>query len=99
MVQQLCNIISDQCGNNITLEYVRQLFKYMPSFLKQYPTCTVENLCDMDTSSPKVSWLSRCTAEPLLKDTLNKGHHTFNLSIKDKFCGPYRTMAIRTTSL
>ena len=24
---------------------------------------------------------------PLLKDTLNKGHNTFNLSIKDKFCG------------
>ena len=28
--------------------------------------------------------------EPLLKDTLNKGH----LSIKDKLCGPYRTMDI-----
>ena len=41
----------------------------------------------------------------LLKDTLNKGHNTFNLFIKDKFCGPYRTMAIsfhllkKTTSL
>ena len=45
------------------------------------------------------------TLGPLLKDTLNKGHNTFNLSIKDKFCGPYRTMAIqfyllkRTTSV
>ena len=43
--------------------------------------------------------------EPLLKDTLNKGHNTFDLSIKDKFCGPYRTMVIqfyllkRTTSV
>ena len=27
--------------------------------------------------------------EPLLKDTPNKGHNTFSLSIKDKFCGPY----------
>ena len=34
-------------------------------------------------------------SEPLLKDTLNKGHNTFDLSIKDKFCGPYRTMAIQ----
>ena len=34
-------------------------------------------------------------SEPLLKDTLNKGHNTFNLSIKDKFCSPYRTMAIQ----
>ena len=33
-------------------------------------------------------------SEPLLKDTLNKGHNTFNLSIKDKFCDPYRTIAI-----
>ena len=39
------------------------------------------------------------TVEPL------KGHNTFNLSIKDKFCGPYRTMVIqfyllkRTTSV
>ena len=33
--------------------------------------------------------------EFLLKDTLNKGHNTFYLSIKDKFCGPYRTMAIQ----
>ena len=32
------------------------------------------------------------TLEPLSKDTLNKGHNTFNLSIKDKFCGPYRTI-------
>ena len=30
-----------------------------------------------------------------LKDTLNKGHNTFNLSIQDEFCGPYRTMAIQ----
>ena len=35
------------------------------------------------------------TVEPLLKDTPNKGHNTFDLSIKDKFCGPYRTMAIQ----
>ena len=26
---------------------------------------------------------------------LNKGHNTFNLSIKDKFCGPYRNMAMQ----
>ena len=35
------------------------------------------------------------TVEPLLKDTPNKGHNTFDLSIKDKFYGPYRTMAIQ----
>ena len=35
------------------------------------------------------------TVEPLLKDTPNKGHNTFNLCIKDKFCGPHRTMAIQ----
>ena len=35
------------------------------------------------------------TVKPLLKDTPNKGHKTFNLSIKDKFYGPYRTMAIQ----
>ena len=35
------------------------------------------------------------TVEPLLKDTPNKGHNTFDLSIKDKFFGPYRTMAIQ----
>ena len=34
-------------------------------------------------------------SEPLLKGTLNKEHNTFNLCIKDKFCGPYRTMAIQ----
>ena len=45
------------------------------------------------------------TVEPLLKDTPNKGHNTFYLSVKDKFCGPYSIMAIqsyllkRTTSL
>ena len=33
--------------------------------------------------------------DPLLKDTPNKGHSTYNLCIKDKFCGPYRTMAIQ----
>ena len=37
------------------------------------------------------------TVEPLLKDPLNKGHDTFELSIKDKFCGPYRTMTIQFT--
>ena len=31
------------------------------------------------------------TVEPHLKDTPNKGHKTF---LKDKFFGPYRTMAI-----
>ena len=39
----------------------------------------------------------------VLKDTPNKGHNGFNLSIKDKFCGLYRTMAVyllkRTASL
>ena len=35
------------------------------------------------------------TVEPLLKDTPNKGHNSFDLSIKDKFCDPYRTMAIQ----
>ena len=45
------------------------------------------------------------TVEPLLKDTPNKGHNTFYLSVKDKFCCPYSIMAIqsylfkRTTSL
>ena len=29
------------------------------------------------------------TVEPLLRDTLNKGHNTFNLSVKDKFRGSY----------
>ena len=38
------------------------------------------------------------TVEPLLKDTLNKEHNTFNLSITDKFCGPYWTMAIQFIS-
>ena len=33
--------------------------------------------------------------DPLLNDTLNKGHNTFNLSIKDKFCGSFRTMEIQ----
>ena len=46
-----------------------------------------------------------CTVGPLLKGTLNKGHNTFNLSIKDMFCGPYRTTSMqfyllkRTTSV
>ena len=35
------------------------------------------------------------TVEPLLKDTPNKGHNRFNLSIKDIFCGPYKTMLIQ----
>ena len=35
------------------------------------------------------------TVEPLLKDTLNKGHNTFNISIKDKFGGANRTMPIQ----
>ena len=35
------------------------------------------------------------TVDPLIKDTLNKVHNTFNFSIKDKFFGPYRTMAIQ----
>ena len=32
------------------------------------------------------------TVEPLLKDPLNNGHTTFDLSIKDKLCDPYRTV-------
>ena len=37
------------------------------------------------------------TVEPLLKDTLNKGHNTlFYLSVKDQFCGPYSIMAIQS---
>ena len=36
-----------------------------------------------------------CTMELLLKDPLNKGHNKFDLSIKDKFCGPYRIMTIQ----
>ena len=31
----------------------------------------------------------------LLKDPLNKGHSTFDLSIRDKFCGPYRIMTMQ----
>ena len=38
------------------------------------------------------------TLNVMLKDTLNKGHNTFNLSIKDKFHGLYRTMVIQFTS-
>ena len=33
--------------------------------------------------------------EPVLKYVPNKGHNTFNLSMKGKFCGPYRTMAMQ----
>ena len=33
--------------------------------------------------------------EPLFKGTLNKGHGTFNLSIKDKFFVPYSNMAMQ----
>ena len=33
-----------------------------------------------------------CTVKPLLKDTPNKGHNIFNLSIMDKFYGPYGTI-------
>ena len=33
--------------------------------------------------------------EPLIQDTLNKGHNTFNLFIKDKFCGSYSTIAMQ----
>ena len=35
------------------------------------------------------------TVGPLLKDTLNKGQNIVNLSLQDKFCGPYRTMAMQ----
>ena len=38
---------------------------------------------------------SYCTVEPLLKDTPNKRHNTFNLSVKDRFYGPCRTMTIQ----
>ena len=52
----------------------------------------VQSVCidAMAVSKPSYS-----TVEPLLKDTPNKGHNTFDLSIKDKFCSPYRTMAIQ----
>ena len=36
--------------------------------------------------------------EPLLKETPNKGHNTFDLSIKDKFCDPYKTWEYNFTS-
>ena len=35
------------------------------------------------------------TVEPLLKDTPNKGHNRFNVSIKDILCGPYKIMVIQ----
>ena len=35
------------------------------------------------------------TVEPLLKDTLNKEQNIVSLSLQDKFCGPYRTMAMQ----
>ena len=38
------------------------------------------------------------TVQSFLKDPMNKGHSTFNLSTKDKFCGPYRTMINSFTS-
>ena len=34
-------------------------------------------------------------SETFLKDPLNKGHSKFDLSIKDKLCGPYRIMTIQ----
>ena len=40
-----------------------------------------------------------CTVEPLLKDTQNKGHNTFNLFVKYKFCGPYNTKQYNFTTL
>ena len=36
------------------------------------------------------------TVGPLSKDTLNTVHNTFNLSIKDKLYGPYRTMTTQS---
>ena len=33
--------------------------------------------------------------ETSLKGHSEKGHNTFNLSIKDKYCGPNSTMAIQ----
>ena len=36
------------------------------------------------------------TVEPLLKETLNKGHNTFYLPVKDKFCVPFSIMAIQS---
>ena len=40
------------------------------------------------------------TVEPLLKDTLNKGHNTlFYLSVKDKFCGPYSIMGFHGNTI
>ena len=34
------------------------------------------------------------TVERLIKDNPNKGYNTFNLSIKDRHCGPYQAMEI-----
>ena len=58
---------------------------------------TQKDTCATITSIPEYY----TTLEPLIKDTLNTGHNTFNLFIKDKFFSPYRTMAIhsRTTSV
>lgn len=41
----------------------------------------------------------RCPVECLLKGTLNKGHSTLNLSIKDKFYGPYRPFVFKKQDL
>ena len=41
----------------------------------------------------------RCTVERLLKGTQNKGHNTLNLSIKDKFYGPYRPFVFKKQDL
>jgi len=30
-----------------------------------------------------------------LKDTPNNRHYRFNLSVKDTFCGPYKTIVIQ----
>ena len=41
-----------------------------------------------------INYVCMYLVETLLKDPLNEGHNTFNLSIKDNFCGPYRTMVL-----
>ena len=46
--------------------------------------CTVHDECSLISNA---SFLNVCS-ELLLKDTLNKGHNTLNLSIKDKFNVP-----------
>ena len=63
---------------------------------KRKETCCsyIFDICDQIQSENKSQEVS-VTVDPLIKDTLNKVHNTFNFSIKDKFFGPYRTVAIQ----